>query len=70
MDQTAEMRSEFIEAGEDAPEVLEFVEEALDKMPFTVQPAVVCALQFGALVGRDDGYCAACEDEVNKPCAA
>ncbi len=66
MDKTAKMRSEFIEAGDDAPKVFEFVEKTLDEMPFTVQPAVILALDFGALVERDDGRCAARENEVNK----
>ena len=36
MDKTAKMRDELVEAGEDAAKVLEFVEKALDEMPFTI----------------------------------
>ena len=45
-----------VEAGEDAPKVLEFVDTTLDEMAFAIEPAVVLPLDLGALMRRNDGF--------------
>ena len=45
---------QFVEARKDPTEMLDFVDEAFDQMPFSIQPAVVVTGLFGTLMRRND----------------
>jgi hypothetical protein len=44
----------LVETREDAAKMLDLVDETLDQMPLTIQPTVVVALGFSAVMRRDD----------------
>jgi hypothetical protein len=55
VDKAQKRASQRVEAGKVAAKVLEFVEAAFDQLPLALAPALVVALDSGALMRRDDG---------------
>lgn len=56
----------FLETRKDTPRVLDFVDKALDQMPFSVEPFIILAQEFGTLMRRDNGFNAALQQIVDK----
>jgi hypothetical protein len=50
---------QFVEAGEDAAKLLEFVDTTLDQMAFAVEPSIVLSLDRGGLMRWNDRLAAA-----------
>lgn len=51
---------QFLKAGEDAPKMLDLIDEALHQMVFSIQPFVMLAQDFRLLMGWDNRFNAAC----------
>jgi hypothetical protein len=66
MEKAQVTRRQFVETREDTAEMLDLVDKAFDQVPLTIQPAVVIALLFGALVRRNDGNRPVLDDPIDQ----